>query len=169
MKDYDYSLDMWSLGATFAGMIYGVHPFFADAPDNTAMIGTIARVTGSQDWYDYIDKYKIPVGGPEQRMIGNYKKKSFTQFINESNSHTARADAVDLLSKLLIVDHNERLSAKEAMAHPYFDKVRASVEKQYEILSAELRDELQRLDELQAKGPKPFVENDEEDYDNPFG
>lgn len=30
----------------------------------------------------------------------------------------------DLLDKLLRYDHQERLTAREAMAHPYFDKVR---------------------------------------------
>lgn len=28
LQDYDYSLDMWSLGCMFAGMIYRKEPFF---------------------------------------------------------------------------------------------------------------------------------------------
>jgi serine/threonine protein kinase len=33
-------------------------------------------------------------------------------------------EAIDLVDNLLRYDHQERLSAKEAMAHPYFDPVR---------------------------------------------
>jgi len=28
MQEYDYSLDMWSLGCMFAGMIFRKEPFF---------------------------------------------------------------------------------------------------------------------------------------------
>ena len=31
---------------------------------------------------------------------------------------------MDFIDKLLRYDHQERLTAKEAMQHPYFDKVR---------------------------------------------
>jgi serine/threonine protein kinase len=42
-------------------------------------------------------------------------------------------EGLDLLSKLLIYDHSQRLTAKQAMQHMFFDKVRDRVE-------AELRD-----------------------------
>jgi serine/threonine protein kinase len=42
-------------------------------------------------------------------------------------------EGLDLLSKLLIYDHSQRLTAKQAMQHTFFDKVRDRVE-------AELRD-----------------------------
>ena len=33
-------------------------------------------------------------------------------------------EAIDLLSKMLVVDHAERVTPKEALEHAYFDKVR---------------------------------------------
>jgi serine/threonine protein kinase len=42
-------------------------------------------------------------------------------------------EGLDLLSKLLVYDHCQRLTAKQAMQHTFFDKVRDQVE-------AELRD-----------------------------
>jgi len=35
-------------------------------------------------------------------------------------------DAIDFVSHLLRYDHQERLTAKEAMEHPYFAPVRAA-------------------------------------------
>lgn len=40
------------------------------------------------------------------------------------NNDLASKDAVDLLKKLLVVDHQYRLTSYEALKHPYFDKVR---------------------------------------------
>jgi casein kinase II subunit alpha len=49
--------------------------------------------------------------------------------VNDENSKLANEEAIDLLSKLLIYDLEDRLTAKEAMNHPYFDKVRANEKK----------------------------------------
>ncbi|KAI4383440.1 hypothetical protein MLD38_009276 [Melastoma candidum] len=66
LQDYDYSLDMWSLGCMFA---------------------RIVRIT--------------------------------CRFLH-------CPEAIDFLDKLLQYDHQDRLTAKEAMNHPYFCRVRAS-------------------------------------------
>ena len=44
-------------------------------------------------------------------------------FINASNKHLAKDDAIELLDSLLRYDHQERLTAKEAMRQPYFASV----------------------------------------------
>ncbi|TQE12177.1 hypothetical protein C1H46_002247 [Malus baccata] len=76
LQDYDYSLDMWSLGCMFAGMIFRKEPFFY-GHDNHDQLVKIAK-------------------------------------------------AIDFLDKLLRYDHQDRLTAKEAMGHPYFSQVRAA-------------------------------------------
>ena len=40
--------------------------------------------------------------------------------MHTENQHLVSREALDLLDKLLRYDHHERLSAKEAMEHPYF-------------------------------------------------
>ncbi|KAE8671456.1 Casein kinase II subunit alpha [Hibiscus syriacus] len=44
LQDYDYSLDMWSLGCMFAGMIFRKEPFFY-GHDNNDQLVKIAKVT----------------------------------------------------------------------------------------------------------------------------
>jgi casein kinase II subunit alpha len=54
-----------------------------------------------------------------------YARKPWSKFVTEANQKYISAEALDFLNKLLRYDHQERLTPREAMAHPYFDPVRA--------------------------------------------
>jgi len=45
-------------------------------------------------------------------------------FINEENRDLATKEAVDLVDNLLRYDHQTRLTAEEAMNHPFFSKLK---------------------------------------------
>ena len=129
MKDYDYSLDIWSFGCMFAGMIFMTHPFF-HGKDNNDQLVKIAKVVGSQVIREYMAKYKLPALDPQfDAQVGNFPAKPWEKFVNSTNEHLATADALDLLSKVLVVDHQKRLTCKQAMAHPYFNPIRDQVQK----------------------------------------
>lgn len=51
-------------------------------------------------------------------------RKRWEQFVQTENQHLVSPEAVDLLDKLLRYDHQQRLTATEAMEHPYFCKIR---------------------------------------------
>ncbi len=57
-QDYDYSLDLWSLGCMLAGMIFRKDPFFC-GHDNYDQLVKIARVLGTEELYEYLNKYGI--------------------------------------------------------------------------------------------------------------
>ena len=42
------------------------------------------------------------------------------RFVHSENQHLVSPEALDFLDKLLRYDHQERLTAREAMDHPYF-------------------------------------------------
>jgi len=44
---YDYSLDMWSLGCMFAGILFNKQPFFCGS-DNQNQLVKIAKVLGNK-------------------------------------------------------------------------------------------------------------------------
>jgi casein kinase II subunit alpha len=125
---YDYSLDIWSLGCMFAGMIFKKEPFF-QGKDNYDQLVKIAKVLGTDDLYKYIEKYELTLDNHYSGILGNYPKKQWTKFINEENKHLCSNEALDLLSKMLVYDRAQRITPKEAMMHPYFKEVREKIEK----------------------------------------
>ena len=134
-EQYDYSLDMWSLGATFAGMIFQKEPFFS-GEDNDQVLVKIVQTLGTENFYAYLEKYKIPLGEKQEKMIQAYHKKPWSKFITQENKYLANAEALDLLNGLLVLDHHFRFLPKEAMQHNYFAPVREmweAIENNYDI------------------------------------
>lgn len=115
---YDYSLDMWSLGCMLASMIFKKEPFF-HGHDNYDQLVRIAKVMGTDDLHDYLDKYNIELDPRFNDILGRHSRKRWERFVHTENSHLVSPEALDFLDRLLRYDHNERLTAREAMEHPY--------------------------------------------------
>uniref|UniRef100_A0A6Q2XKH2 non-specific serine/threonine protein kinase n=1 Tax=Esox lucius TaxID=8010 RepID=A0A6Q2XKH2_ESOLU len=116
---YDYSLDMWSLGCMLASMIFRKEPFF-HGHDNYDQLVRIAKVLGTEDLYDYIDKYNIELEPRFNDILGRHSRKRWERFVHSENQHLVSPEGLDFLDKLLRYDHQARLTAREAMDHPYF-------------------------------------------------
>uniref|UniRef100_A0A8C7QIT6 non-specific serine/threonine protein kinase n=1 Tax=Oncorhynchus mykiss TaxID=8022 RepID=A0A8C7QIT6_ONCMY len=116
---YDYSLDMWSLGCMLASMIFRKEPFF-HGHDNYDQLVRIAKVLGTEDLYDYIDKYNIELDPRFNDILGRHSRKRWERFVHSENQHLVSTEALDFLDKLLRYDHHARLTAREAMDQPYF-------------------------------------------------
>ena len=54
----------------------------------------------------------------------SFPRIPWSEFVNERNQQFCDEDALDLISKMLQFDKNERITPKEAMKHAYFDPVR---------------------------------------------
>ena len=54
-----------------------------------------------------------------------HSRKRWERFVHADNQHLVSAEALDFLDKLLRYDHQERLTAREAMEHQYFCEWRA--------------------------------------------
>lgn len=103
-QEYDYSLDMWSLGAMFASMIFRREPFF-HGNSNSDQLVKIAKVLGTEDLFDYLDRYDIELDAQYDDILSRYPKKSWHSFINADNQRFVSNDAIDFLDKLLRYDH----------------------------------------------------------------
>jgi casein kinase II subunit alpha len=116
-QEYDYSLDMWSLGCMFASMIFRKEPFFHGS-DNYDQLIKIAKV----------DKYDIELDSHYDELLSrNFPRQPWKKFVNASNERYYSPEAIDFLDHLLRYDHQERLTPREAMNHPYFEPVRKAV------------------------------------------
>mmetsp|Transcript_36769 Transcript_36769/g.89500 ORF Transcript_36769/g.89500 Transcript_36769/m.89500 type:complete len:347 (-) Transcript_36769:377-1417(-) len=125
LQQYDYALDMWSLGCMFAGMIFRKEPFF-HGHDNYDQLVKIVKVLGTDELFDYLDKYNLELDPHFDGIMGRHTRKAWQRFVTAENTHLVSPEAIDLLDKLLRYDHHERLSPQEAMAHPYFAPVLAA-------------------------------------------
>ncbi|KAK3829171.1 MAG: casein kinase II catalytic subunit [Benniella sp.] len=123
-QEYDYSLDMWSFGAMFAGLIFQKETFFRGSDNNDQLV-KIAMVLGTEDLFKYLDKYAIELDEHHEVPNDYIPRTSWKDFVVPDNQHLVTDAALDLLGKLLRYDHQERLTAAEAMDHAYFDPVRA--------------------------------------------
>ena len=88
------------------------------------------KKTMKQILTEYIEKYGLNQGAHYSGILGNYPRKPWNKFITSENQSLCPEDALDLLNKLLIYDHAERITPKEAMLHPYFAELREKFAKE---------------------------------------
>jgi len=121
MQDYDYSLDMWSTGCMLAAIIFKKEPFFK-GNDNKDQLIKISKVLGTDELDAWTDKYGIICTFRAQ--IGRFPKKPWRKYFAPDNSHLSHPLAVDFVDKLLRYDPQDRLTAREAIEHSYFDALK---------------------------------------------
>jgi cyclin-dependent kinase 7 len=128
-EKYSYPVDVWSAGMTFLYMLAPtVRTYFhIDGPtdskkDHQEMIRKIAKIFGSQQVIDvakqasYKRALKLP-DYPEQSLeqwLRYYLSKEF-DFENKLSKH-----ALDLLSQMLTLNWEKRITIKKALKHRYF-------------------------------------------------
>ncbi|KAJ9441537.1 Casein kinase II subunit alpha [Diplonema papillatum] len=116
--EYDYYLDMWSLGCMFAGMIFKKEPFFHGHHNHDQLV-KITRVIGTDGLYEYLVKYNIDLSPHYDGLLQAQPRRSWSYFVHKDNAHLATPDAIDFVDKLLVYDHQKRMDAATAMKHPY--------------------------------------------------
>ena len=99
-QEYDYALDMWSLGCMIAGMIFKKEPFF-HGHDNFDQLVKIAKVLGTDELYDYLDKYDLLLDSQFEGILGKHARKPWVRFITADNQHLISDEALDFVDKLL--------------------------------------------------------------------
>ena len=112
---YDYKMDMWGVGCVFFEMV-SLFPLFPGANE-----------------LDQIQKIHDVVGAPRPELLAKMTRRSRRvdfDFVSKTGSGIEKLiphctpECVDLITKLLAYDPDERLSARRALRHPYFRVVR---------------------------------------------
>jgi len=129
LQDYDYSLDMWSLGCMFAGIIFRREPFF-HGRDNRDQLVKIVRVLGTEDFVQFLKQNNLTLDPSFLQLLSGQTRKPWSSFVTPEVEHLCSAEALSFLNGLLVYNLPSRLTAKEAMAHPYFDPVREEILKE---------------------------------------
>jgi casein kinase II subunit alpha len=107
--------------------------------DNIDQLGKIVSVLGTSDLVSYIAKCKVEVTPEIHQVIAKYalrQKRSWLSLV-PNGCPVPSAEGIDLLDKLLVYDHDARLTAQQAMRHPFFDPVRDRVTAEIQRSSVE--------------------------------
>ena len=97
---------------------------FFKGKDNEDQLVKITNVLGTDKLYAYLEKYGLKLGPKYAGLIYKMSETPWSAFVNAANDDLATPEAIDLISKMLVYDKSERILAKEALEHPYFDPVR---------------------------------------------
>lgn len=136
-KEYDYQIDVWSLGCIMAEMVLKRPLFDGDDPKDQ-----LRKILQFIDLSDDDFKYLTSLNNTKKvaDFINYYKRanstKSFTErFIElyhtcfkedngpDKNPEILNTELIELIEKMLIINPNERITIEELVEDPYFKNV----------------------------------------------
>lgn len=119
---YNYSVDIWAAGVSFLEALTGkIHIFETyNAHEHMEMI---AKIVGGKKIIEWIDKYSIEISEYQKQKLGSIKEQGLSAYFNVARRKFMDNNALDLVMKLLEVDHKIRISASEALKHPFFSSL----------------------------------------------
>lgn len=80
---------------------------------------------GAQNTIAVLKKYNMVLDSIQYGKIMkfNYTEPIWDQYVDEISEKTVSDEGLDLLKQMLKLDYKERITAAEALKHPYFSKV----------------------------------------------
>jgi casein kinase II subunit alpha len=121
---YDYAVDIWSAGVILMEALTNQYHMFKGW-NEAGIIREIVSVVGGESVMAWARKYGVTLRDGTIERIRRVRGNGWRMMIPSSRSAFADWNALDLVEKMLTVDHKQRITAEEALAHPFFAEVRA--------------------------------------------
>jgi casein kinase II subunit alpha len=123
---YDYGVDVWGAGCVFGELLVKIPFFEGRTPDE--MVANIAALCGFQTVVNYVERYGLSVPAMAITLLPPNPSPTWHRLFGIVRSSKKDEQAFDLLKRLLTVDHNDRITAREALEHPFFEAIRDEME-----------------------------------------
>lgn len=145
---YDAEVDIWAAGCVIAEIVHPEHKFLFDSTAKQSHVQEIIDVVGypSKEILEILPDYG------QWYLKRQRRTKTAKNRVGELLGSKPDPLVVDLLEKMLRFSPKERLSARHALRHPWFDEVRTN---EVEILEPYNF----ALSEPQRKTPKAKLKN----------
>jgi casein kinase II subunit alpha len=120
---YDYAVDMWPVGVMLLEILsQKLHVF--DGGQDDHQLDSIMEVVGGNPFIAWAQRYRVTLdAGLRQKML-EVKGVPFESLIPYARRKFRDRDAIDLVTRLLTIDHKERITAEQALLHPFFRVIR---------------------------------------------
>ncbi|KAM9674248.1 mitogen-activated protein kinase 12 [Trichechus inunguis] len=112
-RHYTQTVDVWSVGCIMAEMISGKTLFKGN--DHLDQLKEILKVTGTPP-AEFVQGLQSTDAKNYMKGLPELEKKDFASILTNASPL-----AVNLLEKMLVLDAEQRVTAAEALAHPYFE------------------------------------------------
>ncbi|KAL5517585.1 hypothetical protein EMCRGX_G003163 [Ephydatia muelleri] len=109
---YGKEVDMWSVGCIMAELLTGQALF--PGGDHIDQLTRILQIVGTPD-REFLKKITSDTARTYIESMPYHPRKDFSKFFVGANPL-----AIDVLERLLTMDPDTRMTAEEALAHPYF-------------------------------------------------
>ena len=113
-ENYSTSVDLWSVGCILAEMVNG--GIFFQGYSEKEQIQKIFKMLGTPNIKELPIYEKFP--GWKEEEWEKYPRKNFKELVPRLSD-----DGIDLLCKLLEYDPEKRISAADALEHPFFKDI----------------------------------------------
>ena len=127
---YGYKMDLWGVGCVMFETL-ALYPLFPGT-NEADQIERIHKISGTPSG-EILEKFKHYGSTHVDFNFNQYKRHPLG--LAKLLPHVS-PDAIDLMHKLLLYDPDERMTAREALRHPWFTELRAAEKRQREAAKA---------------------------------
>ena len=124
-KTYGTTVDIWSIGCIFAEMVTGKPLFMGKSESDQLKKIFKIRGTPSDNYASSLKEFSE--WGVGENVFEPWPEDDIKKYVPNLDP-----EGVDLLLKFLQIEPEKRISAEEALKHPFFDDIRGEMSKIYQ-------------------------------------